>query len=263
MTASGNPEGPGSTTEPYSRFPDTDGDGFPDALEILNGLTVGLKDNDVVSRDDLFLMQLYRDILYREADAGGLTFWTQVLEQNLISRENVAAVFINSPEFQDIVGSVARLYFGTFDRMPDQAGLNYWVEALRAGLSLAEIGNAFVTSEEFLSLYGSLDGAGFLAPLYNNILNREADLPGLQYWQSQLAAGVSKGQVLSLFTNSPEFTTSSLPEITATLTSLGLLGALPDQTTLDGLVEDVTAGTPLIEIIGTLLTSSGYHDRFI
>lgn len=206
---------------------------------------------------------MYRDILYREADAGGLTFWTQVLEQNLISRENVAAVFINSPEFQDIVGSVARLYFGTFDRMPDQAGLNYWVEALRAGLSLAEIGNAFVTSEEFLSLYGSLDGAGFLAPLYNNILNREADLPGLQYWQSQLAAGVSKGQVLSLFTNSPEFTTSSLPEITATLTSLGLLGALPDQTTLDGLVEDVTAGTPLIEIIGTLLTSSGYHDRFI
>ena len=261
VTASGHNEGP--DPEPYSRFTDTDHDGFPDALEILNGLTVGVKDNDVVTRDDLFVMQLYRDILYREADSSGLVFWTQVLEQNLISRESVAEAFINSSEFQDIVGSVARLYFGTFDRMPDQAGLNYWVEALRAGASLADIGSAFVASEEFLNLYGPLDGAGFLAPLYNNILNREADLPGMQYWQAQLEAGVSKGQVLSLFTNSSEFEAGSLPEITATLTSLGLLGALPDQATLNGLVEDVTSGTPLIEIIGSMLASGEYHDRFL
>ena len=208
-------------------------------------------------------MQLYRDILYREADPGGLAFWTSVLDQNQLSRERVAEAFISANEFQDIVSSVARLYLGTFDRMPDQAGLNYWVEALRAGASLADIGNAFVTSEEFLNLYGSLDGAGFLAPLYNNILNREADLPGLQYWQNQLAAGVSKGQVLSLFTNSSEFTASSLPEITATLTSFGLLGTLPDQATLDALAEDVASGMPLIDIIGTMLASTEYHDRFI
>ncbi|WP_396190634.1 Ig-like domain-containing protein, partial [Flavobacterium sp.] len=152
VTASDSSEGSGSTPEPFSRFVDTDLDGFPDALEVLNGLVVGVRDNDVLARDDLFVMQLYRDILYREADAGGLSFWTQVLEQNLISRERVAEAFINSPEFQDVVGSVARLYFGTFDRMPDQAGLNYWVEAIRSGASLADIGNAFVTSDEFLTL---------------------------------------------------------------------------------------------------------------
>lgn len=60
-----------------------------------------------------------------------------------------------------------------------------------------------------------------------------------------------------------EFEAGSLPEITATLTSLGLLGALPDQATLNGLVEDVTSGTPLIEIIGSMLASGEYHDRFL
>lgn len=263
VTAAGHTEGPDPVPTPYSRFTDTDHDGFPDALEILNGLTVGVKDNDVIARDDLFVMQLYRDVLYREADSGGLTFWTHVLDQNLLSRESVAEAFIDSNEFQDVVGSVARLYFGTFDRMPDQAGLSYWVDALRGGASLADIGSAFVTSEEFVNLYGSLDAAGFMAPLYSNILNREADLPGLLYWQTQLAAGMSKGQVLTFFTNSPEFESGSQSQITATLTSLGLLGQLPDQPTLDGLVADVTAGTPLIEIIGNMLASSEYHDRFL
>lgn len=223
----------------------------------------GASVNPLPITDDLFLMQLYRDILYREADTGGLSFWTQLLEQNQLSRESVAEAFISSDEFQDVVGSVARLYFGTFDRMPDQAGLSYWVNALRAGASLTDIGKAFIESDEFVGLYGTQDGASFLGPLYNHILDREADLPGLLYWQTQLEAGVSKGQILTLFTNSPEYATNSLPEITATLTSLGLLGTLPDQNTLDTLVQDVTSGTPLIEIIGTMLNSPEYHDRFL
>lgn len=263
VTASGHSEGPGPTPEPYSRFTDTDHDGFPDALESLNGLTVGIKDNDVTTRDDLFVMQLYRDIFYREADPVGLALWTQALEQNMLSREVMAEAFINSPEFQNIVGSVARLYFGTFDRIPDQAGLSLWISALQSGTPLSDIGKAFVDSEEFLNLYGTLDGPDFIDALYDQILNREADLPGFQHWQNQIAAGVSKGEILTFFTNSPEFTSNSRPEIISTLTSLGLLGALPDQTTLDGLIEDITTGIPLIEIIGTMLSSEQYHDRLI
>ena len=47
---------------------DTDRDQFPDALEAANGLTVGGKDNDVFGSAKLFVMQVYRDILYREGE---------------------------------------------------------------------------------------------------------------------------------------------------------------------------------------------------
>jgi len=141
--------------------------------------------------------------------------------------------------------------------------LYLWTSALQAGMSLSAIGKAFVDSEEFLNLYGTLDDSDFIAALYDHILNREPDLPGFQHWQNQIAAGVSKGEILTSFTNSLEFELNSHPEIISTLTSLGILGALPEQSTLNELIQDLASGTPLIEIIGTMLSSEQYHDRLI
>src|SRR5690606_32071270 len=100
---------------------DADGDQFPDALESAHGLTPGVKDNDVFASTKLFVMQLYRDFLYREAEPEGLAYWQARLDSGELSREVVAYTFLFASEFQDNAGAIARLCMGTYDRIADNA----------------------------------------------------------------------------------------------------------------------------------------------
>ena len=70
---------------------DSDNDQFPDSLEAANGLTVGTKDNDVFTSSKYFAMQLYRDFLFREAEAGGLAYWQGKIDSGQMTRASVAA----------------------------------------------------------------------------------------------------------------------------------------------------------------------------
>ena len=44
---------------------------------------------------------------------------------------------------------MVRLYEAALDRLPDQGGLNFWIDALQDGLSLSVLAGAFVASAEF------------------------------------------------------------------------------------------------------------------
>ncbi|MBR7748507.1 DUF4214 domain-containing protein, partial [Undibacterium baiyunense] len=112
---------------------DWDGDGIPDAIETKMGTNPLVKDNNVLQSAEKFAMQMYRDFLFREADSAGLNYWVQQIEQAGMSRAKVAASFLASNEFQQGIGSLARLYFGAFDRIPDRDGLDYWIKQYNAG----------------------------------------------------------------------------------------------------------------------------------
>ena len=66
-------------------------------------------------------------------------------------RANVIENFFNSPEFQGVGSPVARLYFATFLRIPDYAGLLFQIDAFRSGTPLSVIANNFTASPEFLA----------------------------------------------------------------------------------------------------------------
>jgi hypothetical protein len=166
------------------------------------------------------------------------------------------------PECQEVIGSISQLYLGAFGRAPDADGLSYWSNLVRQGTSLQEIGNTFVTSDEFVNTNGLLSTQEFIEMLYGSILNRSADEAGISFWIDQLNDGLSRGNVLSQFTNSLEFEVNSRPQILATILSLGILGAPPNEQTLNDLMQDINNATPLIEIIGTLFDSEIYSGRF-
>ena len=210
-------------------------------------------------------MQLYRDTLFREAEGEGLAYWQQVLDSGAQSRVQVAQAFLDSPEFQTHAGALARLYFAAFDRIPDEAGMNHWMEQLLSqGQSLEQVAQGFADSSEFQNQYGSLDNAGFLDTLYQNVLGRSPDEAGKAYWLEQLGAGTTRGEVLAGFAQSGEYQSSMREEVSVTLLYVGLLGRTPEPGGyahwLDAI--DSRQGDAL-GAIEAFVQSQEYHDRFL
>jgi hypothetical protein len=252
----------GATTMVIS-LSDADGDQFPDRLEAANGLTVGVKDNDVFTSSKFFAMQLYRDILFREGESAGVQYWQSVIDAGALTRSQVARAFLDSAEFRAGAGEIVGLYLGTLERLPDIAGMDYWMEQLQAGSSLRQISSAFAADTEFSSMYGGLNDKAFVDQLYLNAMQRPADSAGETYWLARLQNGSARSEVVRQFIESPEFLGTRQAEINIALNYLGLLGRTPEQNGYSGWVAQHDAGVAEIAIIGAFLSSAEYHDRFL
>jgi hypothetical protein len=85
---------------------------------------------------------------------------------------------------------ITELYIGYYNRAPDPAGLEFWLNALNNGVSLTAIANDFAKSAESQAVYPFLAGASsFVSQVYNNVLNRTPDAEGLSFWTQQLLSG--------------------------------------------------------------------------
>ncbi|EWY35674.1 hypothetical protein N825_03915 [Skermanella stibiiresistens SB22] len=115
--------------------------------------------------------------------------------------------FVDGTLDSDIGGRAAqiyRLYDSALDRAPDTSGLNAWVGALEAGVSLGTVAGGFMDSPEFQAKYGGLDNAGFATLLYDNVLDRAPEPEGLANWKAALDGGVARADVLAGFSESAE-----------------------------------------------------------
>ena len=243
---------------------DTDHDQFPDALEANNGLTVGVKDNDVFSSNRLFVMQVYRDILGREAEADGLTFWQQQLDSGALSRTELVTASLNAPEFQNGTGAILRLYQGVLGHLPDNATLSSELNLWHTGTTLATLADNMIGSAEFMHKYGSTTAhEGLLTQLYLNALGRTPDTEGLNYWLNQMEHGTSLSQVLIACTESAEFKAKTDTDITVALAYSGLLDRTPDQSGYDFWRTVINQGVDEHSVIDEFLASAEYHDRFL
>ncbi len=161
--------------------------------------------------DHQFVDLVYRNVLQRPPDAGGLAHWISVLGRGT-SRGQMMIGFSESTEFRErtasevstieTTGPVGRLYRAYFGREPDENGLAHWLDS---GLPIEAISEQFAQSSEFRQRYGSLDDRGFVITVYRNVLGREPDADGLAHWESALGQGARRGSVMTQFSNSQEF----------------------------------------------------------
>ncbi|KGF83078.1 hypothetical protein IA69_02285 [Massilia sp. JS1662] len=242
---------------------DADHDQFPDALEATHGLQAGVKDNDVFTSNKLFVMELYRDLMFREASAPEWTFWQGLLDGGAMNKVQLVSTFLDAAEFQGGAGAVARMMGAALDRVPDQAGLVYWTHQVSAGVSLSTVAGAIVGAAEFTGKYGQLDDAAFVKQLYQNVLDRPADQAGLDFWTAQLGAHASRGDVLLGFAQSHEYKAATDADVTATLGYLGLLGRDAAPAEVAYWVDKLDAGVPETTVIGSFIGAPEYHDRFL
>lgn len=83
--------------------------------------------------------RIYQAAFDRKPDSGGLSYWINFLDSGN-SLEQVASGFINSAEFQNLYGAnpttaqlVTKLYSNVLHRAPEQAGYDWWVNAVSTG----------------------------------------------------------------------------------------------------------------------------------
>lgn len=242
---------------------DTDGDGIPDCVEQAAGRNPNVKDNDIFSQAMLFALQQYRDFLGREGDAGGINFWTTQINTAAQTRGQMVENFFNSAEFQSTGAPVTRLYFAYFLRIPDYGGLTFWTNSFRQGNSLANISQAFATSQEFVNRYGALSNDQFVDLVYQNVLGRPADAGGKSFWLGQLNGGTTRGAMMLGFSESPEYVNTIRNSVYVTMMYTGMLRRSPDQGGFDFWKGYLGGGNSGLALINGFLASSEYRTRFL
>lgn len=90
--------------------------------------------------------------------------------------------------------TLIELYIAYFNRVPDAEGLGYWIDQLKGGKSLEQIGQSFYDAAlQYASLTGynsTMTNADFVRMIYKNVLGRTSvDQPALDDWTSRLVKG--------------------------------------------------------------------------
>lgn len=105
---------------------------------------------------------------------------------------------------QDLL--VYELYQAAYGRIPDNGGYRYWAELSDAQHYSAQyLADAFLAAPEFAQKYGANpSNQVFVTELYANVLGRQPDAGGLNYWVAQANAGAAHDSLLIAFATSAE-----------------------------------------------------------
>ncbi|MDE2430857.1 MAG: DUF4214 domain-containing protein [Burkholderiales bacterium] len=188
-----------------------------------------------------FITGLYQLLWGQQPSQANVDLYAARLDSGLLTRAGVEYTFFTAPEYSQKAEQLARLYLAVFNRIPDLDGFLFWAGVQRNGGSNTQIGETFARSDEFVAKYGgNLTNVQYLDLIYQNVLGRPADVAGRDFWAQQMAAGMSRGEIVNQFAQSQEFAASSAIEVNASLIYTTMVGRMPTTT-------EVTAAPSSIE----------------
>jgi len=128
-------------------------------------------------------------------------------DKNMNLINDVKATFDQVTGLNTDSGKMFRLYNASFKRLPDPDGLQYWIGNFSSGKDDERaVASSFLASAEFTERYGAnVSNESYVNTLYVNVLGRNADTSGLNYWLGQLFSGAeTRYEVLLGFSESAE-----------------------------------------------------------
>jgi hypothetical protein len=146
-----------------------------------------------------FVSNLYRELMGREPDQAGFSFWASVAAGG--NREEVIRGFLDSLEYR--IHFVTTVYETFLNRAPDPGGLQFFVAILGANRDQLQIVSSIVGSQEYFIANGGTN-QGFINALYRDLLGRPADQAGATFWISQADAGMARDRIVIDFLISQE-----------------------------------------------------------
>jgi len=160
---------------------------------------------DIDITADEFSTSIYDYGKYKVVDTGESLVRLENIERLGLKELGLYSDYAVAFDIDGTAGEAYRLYEAAFDRQPDLQGLGFWISQMDAGLSLKSAAEYFISSEEFISLYGKqvIDPV-FVDTLYLNILGRLPDAEGRNFWTDQLGSGLERSNVLIGFSESNE-----------------------------------------------------------
>lgn len=107
---------------------------------------------------------------------------------------------------------ITHYYTSILNRASEVEGLNYWQQRIAESQArgedakpiFREMADFFFNSLEYVG--NNTSDNQFITDLYRTFFQREPDQAGMNFWLGQLAAGVSRQNVMAGFLYSPEFT---------------------------------------------------------
>jgi hypothetical protein len=198
-----------------------------------------------------YVEALYRAILDRNADAGGLANWTNLLNSGVLSRLQVVQGIRNSVEH--FTQEVTDFYITLLGRAPDAAGLQNWVQHLEVGMREEQMAFYFLNSPEYLSQ----GDKHFVDAMYQSLLGRSFDTAGEANWLNQLStATMTHQQVITDFL----YSTESLTRLTEGYYEV-FLQRQADPAGLSGWVGQLEQGLSFLTIGQQFLSSDEFYNR--
>ncbi len=224
---------------------DADADGIPNGLEPGLGKNVLLKDNDVFNNAKLYVSQLYRDFLFREATDADRLFWVGELSARRYTRASLASAFVNSPEFQERGGALVRASLAATGGLslsaspPDFQTFFNAMSTENFDLSLRTFVSNLAGSTEFSTRYGTLTNEQFIVAIFRDVLGRQPSSDELKRWltffspfgsQGEIHEKLSpapflspRGSMLLELSQSSEFRTNSTNQVAVSMAYLAFL----------------------------------------
>jgi subtilisin family serine protease len=249
-------------TPQFDVLGDSDGDGIPNGIEGPLGRNPNLKDNDIFGNSRLFVMQMYRDFLTREGDAGGVNFWVGRIDRNERSRAQMAEEYVNSNEFQGRIAPIVRLQFAINRAIPAFASVFAQVAQRDAGTSLEAIGRATLAASPLAGVYNGRAEAEFIATAYTDLLGRAPT--GAENAAAVAAiASVGRGGFLAQLANTQEYATGSANSVYVTMMYMGMLRRGPEQGGFDFWVGVMRGGQSGLGLVQAFLDAAEYRNRFL
>lgn len=147
-----------------------------------NWFNVRFETDDTAS----YIQAAYQLFLKRNATSGDITYWRSTVESG--NRAALTKALSESKEWAGV--EIQNLYRKILDRSADGPGLRHWLDQVRRGEHIEEIAALFYGSLEYFSRVGSTNRR-FVDRLYQDLLGRPSDRPGLDYWSGRLDRGVS------------------------------------------------------------------------
>jgi hypothetical protein len=224
--------------------------------QTVSGVTLGTNQR--------FVAQIYRDLLGREADPGGLAFWSGNLDQNTQTRMQVVLGIESSQEYK--ARTVTQLFNQLLRRAPDPVGLQGLTIFLGQGHTSGELEALILGSPEYYTRIGGGTRQGFLNAVYQDVLGRPIDPAGQVIWQNQLSqrdvnsdnvdgedARKARTAVAGLIFASPESGTHLVQGLYNRY-----LGRAADTGGLNAFVSARQSGVPMDTLVALMLTSQEY-----
>ncbi|HMJ77244.1 MAG TPA: DUF4214 domain-containing protein, partial [Iamia sp.] len=212
-----------------------------------------------VSTSDL-VRRLFADAEGRQPTANEIAGWSAAIEGGM-SPSRIVTDALAEPRWASDLAPIARLYIAYFGRLPDQAGLDYWLGRRRAGVGLDAVSASFARTPEFRTQYGALSDSAFVTQLYRNVFSREPDAAGRSYWVDRIATGMSRGRVVTSFSESAEGRILLAPMVQTSLVWRALTGTTPNAAIARPAIDWLAAGGSLLTVVEGLRTSDRYAEH--
>jgi sugar lactone lactonase YvrE len=210
---------------------------------------------------DNFVTSIYQDALNRDPDSAGLAYWSGLIGSGALTRAQLAAQFLSSPESRNGPVFVNKLYVALLGYDPDYAGWRNWSGGTGSTVSLVQTFLKVATPQT--NAINTLDYPSLVAWAYQNLLGRAADSAGTAYFVGQLNSGaLTRAGLIDAFLHSAEYDARALPRAYANLLYLALLRRTADPSGLTYWTGVLTNPANLTGVVATFLNSQEYIQRY-